>query len=163
MRKLSRTDKTAPEKPLTRSNKFPKRGGEPSSPILRGDKEAWELVLKNMWLLEVGARKHLLYARAPESSREDVKSIALVSLFQSAKRWDPEKGKYSTYAVSDMRRCRREIDKIRGAVHVHIGLRRKLADLLASAERNSRSLDEELCARKLRSTSIQAIIRAFES
>ena len=144
MRKLREID-VEPAPPRTgRRKKFPGKPHTAPAPIMRGNREAWEIVCNNLALIKVGAARHGLYKRVPRHLHEDVKSITLHSLFYSAQRWDPEKGKFSTYAISDMRRCIIQVDKLRGDVHVRTPLRRKITDILAFAKNNSISREEAM-------------------
>jgi len=89
----------------------------PDSIPLRTKSEAWDIVMKNQPLM-FKAIKHNRLNRIFGSKNADVDSIARIGMFMAALYWNPEKGAFSTFLYSDLRRCARVIKKERGLVRI---------------------------------------------
>ena len=84
-----------------------RNGQMAAPPVMRTDAEAWEIVSRNMGLISLGLRKWGL-GNFPSQHMEDLRSIAVISLFNSAKHWNESEGTFSTYAIARMRECVRD-------------------------------------------------------
>jgi len=70
--------------------------------------EAWELVTKNMGLVDAA----ITYSKLNDYLKWDseyVRSIIIEQLFMTALYWDKEKGAFSTYFFSTMKKCRNHL------------------------------------------------------
>ncbi len=70
-------------------------------PSVRTDTEAWDLVLEHERLVWWAINKW--FRLLPEHERDDAYSCGIEGLFRAAQLWQPERGRFSTYAANWIR------------------------------------------------------------
>lgn len=93
---------------LPKHRKFPKktdaekeRPGTPAQ-ILRSKKQAWKIVMDNYPLVLKSIQMRGLNRR-PNAGPDDVLQNALIVAHYAARRWDPQRGKFSSYLLFCMK------------------------------------------------------------
>ncbi|MBD3389993.1 sigma-70 family RNA polymerase sigma factor [Candidatus Micrarchaeota archaeon] len=112
--------------------------------VRRNNSKAWELVLKNIRLISIAAKKHELYSRSPRCEREDVDSILLFSLFYASQRYDCSKASFSTYFLSDARRCIKDVFKLSGEVSLTQSQQRKIFGVIKAMKDNNAGFEDAM-------------------
>ncbi len=127
---LSQAPSAAKKKFPKKTHAEKKKKGFPVTPKrMRGPEEATKLALKNRALVGVGMYK-FGFNRLPSHYKEDVRALLMISLIHSAQYWDESKSTLSTYAISDMRRCKREVRELLDEIHIPSSTVRRIIQYL---------------------------------
>ncbi|MBD3397469.1 sigma-70 family RNA polymerase sigma factor [Candidatus Micrarchaeota archaeon] len=115
-----------------------------SKKLPRSNGLAWQIVLRNRRLAGVGAKQLGLYKILPHSYHEDINSLAVLSLFHSARRWDPEKGTFANLSFSDMKQCIRQAIRMKGPVYLNPDSRGRAAEVFECMEKEDCTLQDAI-------------------
>ncbi len=97
--------------------------------FLRSRKDPKGFALENRGLIPQGIRRWKLNS-VPGVSREDAEQECMISLMQSAETWNPGKGRFTTHAISGMRRCKRILERDNSSISFDPGMRGKISRYL---------------------------------
>jgi|GEM_PF-6199138 len=122
------------------------------SKILRGDQEAWDIVLKNPGLVKAFSKKLGLYDALPEEYHEDINSIARQAMFMAARKWNPEIGTYANLCFSEMKSCWRQLTRLKGPVHISDRVRARAARVFDYMDENGCTLQKALSELEVKDT-----------
>ena len=154
--------------PVSKKN-FPKKThaklrenrGIPTPKRMRSPEEAIKIALENIGLIGVGMYKWG-FNNLPERYKEDARTLLLLSLIHAAQYWDERKQKLSTYAVSDMRRCKREIYNLINEIRISTPALKKIIWYLNWKKENPKGKLEEFAKEhKLTMKQVNSMLKAL--
>ncbi len=128
-----------------RKERNPIRKNHPKDvPPIRSNRDAWDFALKQVRLIGVAAKKHNLYSRSSRCSRGDVDSILLFSLFYSSQRYDSSRSSFSTYFLSDARRCIKDVVMLSGEIPLYQSQQRKVFRVVNTMKKHQTGFEDAL-------------------